>query len=180
MHPCHHIYEDECPRYCSCRFLRSSAICCSAARVVPKLGKLDTNGGWRRRQFRRWEGGALAVHSKHGVRLILLQRIMECDMIKGASYIYPAYLPQTIEQSPVKMALALDLETPDINENFNDYKDGLALEATSDNIDEVNVLKAKMRIKNGTATQEEIAIYRKSNYDESKDRVLPPQQAALL
>jgi len=62
------------------------------------------------------------------------------------------------------------METPNINENFNDHKDGLALEATSDAIDEVNVLKAEMRIKNGTATQEEVDLYEKSKFDEGKDK----------
>lgn len=62
------------------------------------------------------------------------------------------------------------LETPNINENFNDHKDGLALEATSDNIDEVNVLKAALKVKNGTATQKEKDIYEKSEFDAEKDK----------
>lgn len=62
------------------------------------------------------------------------------------------------------------LETPNVAENFNDHKDGLALEAMSDNIDEVNVLKAAMRVKNGTATQEEKDIYEKSEFDANKDK----------
>jgi inositol oxygenase len=62
------------------------------------------------------------------------------------------------------------LEAPNIAENFNDHKDGLALEATSDDIDTVNVLKAALKVKNGTATQEEKDIYAASQFDASKDK----------
>ncbi|KAG9654912.1 DUF706-domain-containing protein, partial [Aureobasidium melanogenum] len=62
------------------------------------------------------------------------------------------------------------LEQPNVAENFNDHRDGLALEATSDNIDEVNVLKAALKVKNGTATQEEKDIYEKSQFDADKDK----------
>ncbi|KAL1297557.1 hypothetical protein AAFC00_006125 [Neodothiora populina] len=62
------------------------------------------------------------------------------------------------------------IETPNVNENFNDHRDGLALEATSDSIDEVNVLKAALKVKNGTATQEEKDIYEKSQFDAEKDK----------
>ncbi|KAK3675179.1 hypothetical protein LTR78_005113 [Recurvomyces mirabilis] len=62
------------------------------------------------------------------------------------------------------------LETPNVNENFNDHRDGLALEATSDAVDEVNVLRAEMRVKNGTATQEEVDIYERSKFDAEKDK----------
>ncbi|KAF2721015.1 DUF706-domain-containing protein, partial [Polychaeton citri CBS 116435] len=68
------------------------------------------------------------------------------------------------------MAPALDIETPNINENFNDHKDGLALEATSDAIDEVNVLKAALKVKEGTATKEEADIYEQSKFDAEKDK----------
>lgn len=68
------------------------------------------------------------------------------------------------------MAPAALIETPDINEKFNNHRDGLALEATSDAVDEVNVLKAAMRVKNGTATQEEVDIYQKSQFDADKDK----------
>ncbi|KAI6877604.1 hypothetical protein KC334_g17545, partial [Hortaea werneckii] len=61
-------------------------------------------------------------------------------------------------------------ERPNINENFNDHRDGLALEATSDAVDEVNVLKAAMRVKNGNATKEEVDIYEKSQFDSEKDK----------
>ncbi|KAI7214487.1 DUF706-domain-containing protein, partial [Hortaea werneckii] len=61
-------------------------------------------------------------------------------------------------------------EQPNINENFNDHRDGLALEATSDAVDEVNVLKAAMRVKNGNATKEEVDIYEKSQFDSEKDK----------
>ncbi|OCK75383.1 DUF706-domain-containing protein [Lepidopterella palustris CBS 459.81] len=68
------------------------------------------------------------------------------------------------------MAPAQLFEQPNINENFNDHRDGLALEATSDNINKVNVLKAAMKVKNGTATQEERDIYEASQFDASKDK----------
>jgi hypothetical protein len=70
----------------------------------------------------------------------------------------------------VDMAPSAIYETPNVNENFNSHKDGLALEATSDAVDEVNVLKAAMRVKNGTATQEEIDIYEQSKFDAEKDK----------
>jgi len=71
------------------------------------------------------------------------------------------------------------LETPNVAEAFNNHvdgmpipktKDGLALEETSDNIDAVNVLKAAMKVKNGTATQEENDIYTASEFDADKDK----------
>jgi inositol oxygenase len=65
---------------------------------------------------------------------------------------------------------APEFEYPNIAENFNDHKDGLALEATSDAIDSVNVLKAALRVKNGTATAEEISIYESSQFDVEKDK----------
>src|ERR1700753_1967849 len=68
------------------------------------------------------------------------------------------------------MAPAAIFETPNVNEDFNSHKDGLALEATSDAVDEVNVLKAAMRVKNGTATQEEVDIYERSQFDAEKDK----------
>ena len=61
-------------------------------------------------------------------------------------------------------------EAPNVAEEFVDHKDGLALEATSDAVDEVNVLKAAMRVKNGTATQEEVDLYEKSQFDADKDK----------
>ncbi|KAK4895507.1 hypothetical protein LTR49_028267 [Elasticomyces elasticus] len=66
------------------------------------------------------------------------------------------------------MAPGMDLEIPDVAENFNDHRDGLALEATSNAIDEINVMKAAMRVKNGIATQEEVDIYEKSQFDAEK------------
>ncbi|KAK5148880.1 hypothetical protein LTR04_000393 [Oleoguttula sp. CCFEE 6159] len=67
-------------------------------------------------------------------------------------------------------AVEASLETPNINETLNDHRDGLALEATSDNIDQVNVLKAALKVKQGTATQEEKNIYEKSEFDAEKDK----------
>ncbi|MCJ1444169.1 MAG: hypothetical protein MMC23_004670 [Stictis urceolatum] len=63
------------------------------------------------------------------------------------------------------MAPALLNEAP-----FDPTRDGLALEETSDNIDQVNILKASMKVKNGTATQEEKDIYEASHFDSEKDK----------
>jgi inositol oxygenase len=68
------------------------------------------------------------------------------------------------------MAPAPIAETPNVNEDFNNHKDGLALEQTSDNVDEVNVLKAALKVKQGTATEEEKDIYEKSEFDSEKDK----------
>ncbi len=68
------------------------------------------------------------------------------------------------------MAPAAVFETPNINEDFNSHRDGLALEETSDAIDEVNVLKAAMRVKNGNASQEEVDLHEKSKFDTEKDK----------
>lgn len=62
------------------------------------------------------------------------------------------------------------VEAPNIAEEFVDHRDGLALEATSDAVDEVNVLKAAMRVKNGTATKEEVDMYEQSQFDADKDK----------
>lgn len=62
------------------------------------------------------------------------------------------------------------LETPNVDENFSGHKDGFALEETSDHVDEVNVLKAAMKVKSGTATQEEKDIHEKSQFDVEKDK----------
>lgn len=56
------------------------------------------------------------------------------------------------------------------SESFDGSRDGRALEATSDAIDQVNILKATMRVHNGTATQEEIDIYEASKFDAEKDK----------
>jgi inositol oxygenase len=53
------------------------------------------------------------------------------------------------------MAPAATFESPNVAEEFVDHKDGLALEATSDAIDDVNVLKAAMRVKNFYREQHE-------------------------
>src|SRR6266576_3775651 len=68
------------------------------------------------------------------------------------------------------MAPALLIEQPNINENINDQRDGLALEALSDNIDKVNVLKAALKANDGAATQEEKDIYEASQFDLDKDK----------
>ena len=64
----------------------------------------------------------------------------------------------------------VSFEQPNINENFNDHRDGLALEATSDAVDKVNAMKFAARIKSGTATQEEVDIYERSQFDVEKDK----------
>jgi inositol oxygenase len=67
------------------------------------------------------------------------------------------------------MAPGAIFETPNIAEPFNS-RDGLALEATSDLIDDVNVLKASLKVQSGTATQEDLDIYSASQFDASKDK----------
>ena len=68
------------------------------------------------------------------------------------------------------MAPAPACETPNINEDSNDHKDGLALEETTDNIEHVNILKAAFKAKNGTASAEEADIYAQSEFDAEKDK----------
>lgn len=53
---------------------------------------------------------------------------------------------------------------------FKRERDGMALEETSDSIDQVNILKAKMKVEKGNATQEEKDIYKKSHWDVEKDK----------
>jgi inositol oxygenase len=57
-----------------------------------------------------------------------------------------------------------------VAENFYGRRDGLALEALSDDIDQVNVIKAAIKVKQGTATQEEKNIYMQSQFDADKDK----------
>ncbi|OCL08320.1 DUF706-domain-containing protein [Glonium stellatum] len=68
------------------------------------------------------------------------------------------------------MAPAPLIEQPTISETYNNHRDGLALEELSDNIDRVNVLKAALKVQNGTATQEEQDIYAASQFDAAKDK----------
>jgi inositol oxygenase len=68
------------------------------------------------------------------------------------------------------MAPSAIFEAPNVAEPFNDHRDGSALEATSDMIDDVNVLKAALKVRNGTATQEEQDIYQASQFDVEKDK----------
>ncbi|KAB8346041.1 hypothetical protein FH972_023093 [Carpinus fangiana] len=68
------------------------------------------------------------------------------------------------------MAPSAIFETPNINEDFNNHRDGAALEQTSDNIDEVNVLKAALKVKQGTATTAEKEMTAKSEFDAEKDK----------
>ena len=68
------------------------------------------------------------------------------------------------------MAPGAIFEESNVAENFNDHRDGLALEATSDAIDDVNVLKAAMKVKQGIATQEEKDIHAQSEFDSEKDK----------
>lgn len=67
------------------------------------------------------------------------------------------------------MAPGALIEQPNVAEPFN-KPDGLALEASSDLIDDVNVLKAALKVKQGNATQEEKDIYEKSQFDAEKDK----------
>ncbi|KAF1836854.1 inositol oxygenase 1 [Decorospora gaudefroyi] len=68
------------------------------------------------------------------------------------------------------MAPGAIFEAPNVAEPLNDHRDGLALEATSDAIDTVNVLKAALKEKNCTATQQETDIYQTPEFDTTKDK----------
>ncbi|KAL9074948.1 MAG: hypothetical protein Q9157_004177 [Trypethelium eluteriae] len=68
------------------------------------------------------------------------------------------------------MAPAAIIEKPNSNESFNNNRDGLALEATSDSIDEVNVLKAAMKAGQGNAAEMGKGIYEESQFDVEKDK----------
>ena len=89
------------------------------------------------------------------------------------SFIFNLYL-HIISRDPtplsIKMAPGAIAEMPNIAEPFNNHRDGTALEATSDAIDDVNVLKAALKVKNGTATQHEKDIYESSTFDAAKDK----------
>ncbi|KAI9695305.1 MAG: hypothetical protein M1820_008712 [Bogoriella megaspora] len=68
------------------------------------------------------------------------------------------------------MAPAAIPEASGISQSSIDHRDGLALEALSDNIDEVNVLKAALKTKQANAAQEK-DIYEKTKFDANKDKV---------
>jgi len=68
------------------------------------------------------------------------------------------------------MAPSAIFQEPNVATDFHNHRDGSALEATSDLIDEVNVLKATMKVKNGTATRKEKDIHDQSQFDASKDK----------
>ncbi|CBX93523.1 hypothetical protein IAQ61_009213 [Plenodomus lingam] len=67
------------------------------------------------------------------------------------------------------MAPGAIIEQPYVAEPFHS-RDGLALEATSDMIDDVNVLKATLKSKNAAATKKEKDIYEQSEFDAEKDK----------
>jgi len=64
-------------------------------------------------------------------------------------------------------AIASQLADTDFS---NVPRDGLALEVLSDDIDQVNVLKAALNAQQGTATHEERDIYEQSQFDAEKDK----------
>ena len=68
------------------------------------------------------------------------------------------------------MAPAAIIETPDVGGSFNSHRNGLALEATSDSIDEVNVIKATLKLENDIVPEEDRDIYEKSQFDAEKDK----------
>ncbi|KAI9684929.1 MAG: hypothetical protein M1822_005578 [Bathelium mastoideum] len=68
------------------------------------------------------------------------------------------------------MAPAAIIETPVTNEHFNDRRNGLALEETSDKIDEVNVLKATLNAKKAAVSEQGKDIHEKSQFDAEKDK----------
>nr|POE65883.1 inositol oxygenase 1 [Quercus suber] len=91
--------------------------------------------------------------------LSVLEQQESCDSAPSGSVDHPA-----------PMSPAAIFDKPNEGENFNDHRDGLALEATSDAVDEVNVMKAALRVQNGTATEEEVHLYAKSQFDADKDK----------
>ncbi|PNS15717.1 hypothetical protein CAC42_4169 [Sphaceloma murrayae] len=62
------------------------------------------------------------------------------------------------------------LDTPAYAEEIPQKRDGLALEETSDCIDDVNVIKGNLKKANKAMTQEEIDIYEASKFDAEKDK----------
>jgi len=65
---------------------------------------------------------------------------------------------------------AIATQHEDTVELQNEPRNGLALEALSDDIDRVNFLKATLKVKQGIATQEEKDIYEQSEFDAEKDK----------
>lgn len=61
-------------------------------------------------------------------------------------------------------------EKPNINEDFNDHRDGLALERTVDNVEQVNILKAAIKMQQDTTSNDDKEIYAKSQFDAEKDK----------
>lgn len=61
-------------------------------------------------------------------------------------------------------------KAPNVTASSNHLKDGLALNATSDAIDEVNALNAAIRVECGTATTKEASTYENSKFDAEKDK----------
>ena len=68
------------------------------------------------------------------------------------------------------MAPGAIYETPNINEDFNDHRDGLALEETTDNVEHVNILKAALKEKLGATTVEDKDYTAQSEFDVNKDK----------
>lgn len=68
------------------------------------------------------------------------------------------------------MAPSAIYDTPTESLPLRGPKEGAQLEETSDAIDEVNVLKVALKVKNGTATQEEVDMYEQSQFDAEKDK----------
>lgn len=62
------------------------------------------------------------------------------------------------------------VETPNITEPFSNPKDGTLLEATSDAVDEVNVLKAALKAHQDTTSTTDKDIYAASEFDAEKDK----------
>ena len=68
------------------------------------------------------------------------------------------------------MAPAAIFETTNDSKHFHNLQYGLDLEATSDNIDEVNTLKAAIKTKQGSDTEREADVYEKPQFDSEKDK----------
>ena len=68
------------------------------------------------------------------------------------------------------MASGAIFEAPHETRPLNNHRNGLALEATSDMIDNVNVLKAALKVKNGTTAYQAQDVYQQSQFDSEKDK----------
>lgn len=68
------------------------------------------------------------------------------------------------------MLASIPFEHSGVTTAFNEYRNGLTLEATSDAIDEVNILKASLKSRACVVADQDKNIYAKSEFDVDKDK----------